>query len=137
MATAAERKVQGQQALLGTRALERWLRSLDQRTASVNRGDTFAATGNGATVDATAAPVKSFALQVTATGAVTSWTVVLETSLDGTTFTVALTHTNVTGSGVTVVTGAALTPSLYWRVRCSAIVLGGGTNVVAAALGMP
>lgn len=101
------------------------------------RSDTFTVAANGTTVDKSAAPLKSFALAVKATGAVTSWTVVLECSLDNTNFTTVLTHTNVTpADGQALFAGTSLTPCMYFRSRVSAITLGGGTNVIATILGM-
>lgn len=101
------------------------------------RTDTYTAAVAGVILDVSAFARESFAMQVTATGAVTSWTVVLEGSLDGATFTTILTHTNVTpGNGFTLYSGEADYPSLYFRSRCSAIVLGTGTNVVVQILGV-
>lgn len=100
------------------------------------RSDTFTGTGNGVTVDASAVGFKHFALQVTETGTVTSWTVVLEGSIDGTTFTTILSHTKAgDGSGVTVWDPRAV-PCLYFRARCTALTLGAGTDVVARILGL-
>lgn len=100
------------------------------------RSDTFTATGSGTTVDSHLAPVKYFSLSVAETGTVTSWTVVLECSLDNTTFTTVLTHTNTSGNGATVFGGTTAFPCLYFRSRASAITLGAGTNVIATILGM-
>jgi len=104
---------------------------------------TFTAAANGTAIDLGAGTAyKHFSLQVKATGAVTSWTVVLEGSLDGTNYSTILTHTNAApGDGLLVPTPAAAAftphPVRYFRARCSAIVLGGGTNVVATILGVP
>ncbi|GAC1501935.1 MAG: hypothetical protein NVS1B10_06430 [Candidatus Saccharimonadales bacterium] len=98
--------------------------------------DTFTIAGNGITAGAASVGVKSFALSVAATGAVTSWSVVLEGSLDGINYTTILTHTNTTGSGVTLFSGASFYPCINFRSRCTAIVLGTGTNVVATILGI-
>lgn len=103
--------------------------------AFFTRTDTHVATGNGVTVDASASPVKYYAIQVKATGEVTSWTVVLETSLNGTQFTTVLTHTNVIGDGEVVYIGTTTSSSLYFRCRCTAINLGVGTNIVVTILG--
>lgn len=101
------------------------------------RADTFTTATNGTTLDAHLAPVKYFTLQVVATGAVTSWTVVLEGSLDNVNFTTILTHTNlVPGTPSAMFGGTTATPILYFRSRVSAITLGGGTNVIATILGM-
>lgn len=101
------------------------------------RSDTFTATGNGTTVNASMSAKKWFSLQVTQTGTVTAWNVVLEGSNDNATFTTLLTHTEATGSGVTVFPAAGVaTPCRYYRARCTSITLGAGTNVVAAIIGM-
>ena len=104
-----------------------------------NRSDTFTTTGNGTTVDASTRPMRSFGIQVTGTGATaTAWTVVVEGSLDNTTFTTILTHVNGTNAnGATVWSSAVNTPCLYFRARCSALTLGSATNVVAVILGVP
>lgn len=102
-----------------------------------SRADTFTTTANGTTVDRSTNPLKSFTLAVKATGAVTSWTVVLECSLDNSNFTTVLTHTNATpADGQAMFSGTSLAPCLYFRSRASAITLGGGTNVIATILGM-
>lgn len=100
------------------------------------RSDTFTTTGNGTTVTVTTAPLSCFSIQVTQTGTVTSWDVRLEGSLDGTTWTQILQHTQVTGSGTTVYSGSVKSGNLYFRSRCAGLVLGVGTNVVAVILGM-
>ena len=104
-------------------------------TGSLFLQDTFTATGNGSTNDANTVPCRDFSLQVTQTGAVTSWDVRLEASLDGVGWTQLLAHTNVDGSGVMKST-TLRTPARFFRNRCAGLVLGGGTNVVARALGV-
>lgn len=107
-------------------------------TAFYQRSDTFTGTGNGGTVDATDSPVSSFALQVTGTGAApTSWTVILEGTLDGTTFTEIMRHDNVQDSnGVTKFSGALRYPCNQFRTRCSALTLGSATDIVVQLLAM-
>lgn len=103
-----------------------------------SRSDTFTGTGNGVTVDASANPHQSFSVQVKGTGAApTSWTALLEGSLDNANFTTVLTHNQTTGDGVVLWTGSSLSPSRYFRSRVSALVLGGATNIVVTILGMP
>jgi hypothetical protein len=103
-----------------------------------SRSDTYTAAANGTTVDVSAQGMKRFGLQVKQTGTVSSWTVLLEVSLDGTNFVTVLTHTKADdGDGAIAFTGANLYPALYFRSRCSAITLGGGTNVIATIVGMP
>jgi len=99
------------------------------------RSDTFVATGNGTTVTVATFPVKYFTISVAQTGTVTSWDVRLEVSLDNTTFTTVITHTNVTGTGVSL-NYISPWPTLYFRARCAGLVLGAGTNVIATILGM-
>lgn len=101
------------------------------------RSDTFTTTANGTTLGDGFQNWKYFTLSVRQTGTVTSWTVVLEVSLDNTTFSTVLTHTNVTGSGVVVFAADAIPrPVLYMRARCTAIVLGAGTNVISTIIGV-
>lgn len=99
------------------------------------RGDTFTTTVNGVTVDASLSPMSAFGIQVKATGTVTSWDMRLEGSLNNSEFSTILSHTNVTGDGVTLWTGTLEAPTLYFRARCAGIVLGAGTNVVVTILG--
>ena len=101
-----------------------------------NRSDTYSATGNGVTVDISATPLKGFAIQVIGTGAAASlWDIRLEGSLDNVNFTQILQHTNTTGDGVVLYSGATLYPSLYFRSRCAGLTLGSATNVVVKILG--
>lgn len=105
--------------------------------AARTRSDTFTTTSNGTTVDASSLGCRVFSLSVVPTGAVTSWDVRLEGSIDNSNFTTILQHTNVVpGSGVLVWSGVTLYPTLYFRSRCAGIVLGAGTNVVATIAGL-
>jgi hypothetical protein len=99
--------------------------------------DTFTGAGNGVTISATVAIVRSFGLQVKGTGAApTTWTVVLEGSLNGVQWTTILTHTNGTNvDGATVWSNAVITPCLYFRSRCVAVTLGSASNIVATIVG--
>jgi len=110
--------------------------SLSPRLGSSDfvRQDTFTSTGNGVSVSLPT-PVQSFTISVKATGAVTSWTALLEGSIDNTNFTTILTHTNVTGDGVALFSGGTLSPSLYVRSRVSELSLGSGTNIVVTIIG--
>lgn len=102
--------------------------------------DTFTTTGVGASGSKTssAQPFRYYTLVVKATGTVTSWTVLLEGSLDGTNWTTLVTHTNAApGDGLAIFETTAPQPVTYVRLRCSAITLGAGTNVVATALALP
>ena len=101
------------------------------------RQDTFTATGNGATVDKSAAPVKKFGLQVKGTGAApTSWDVKLEGSLDGTNFSEVLDHATGIGDGAIMWSGVLDSPCLYFRSRVAALSLGTATDIVVTILGM-
>lgn len=99
--------------------------------------EVFVDTTPGPTQDVSFYPKKVFSLQVNKTGAVTSWDVVLEGSLNGSTWTTILEHTNTTpGDGKMMSTGALLTPVLYFRTRPVSLVLGGGTNIITSSMGM-
>jgi len=103
-----------------------------------NRSDTFTGTGDGTAVNSADLGVKHYSLQVVATGAVSAWTVNLQVSLDGTNYVTILTHTQAAnGTGAVVFSGANVYPALYFRTNCSAITLGGGTNVIAYVVGVP
>jgi hypothetical protein len=97
--------------------------------------ETFTNIATGQIFDVTNRAYKRFSLQVIPTGAVVSWIVILEGSLDGTIFTPILVHTDTVGSGITLF-GAEDTPVMYFRLRCRAVVLGAGTNLQAYALGV-
>jgi len=101
------------------------------------RSDTFTATGNGTTVDCSLNPRSEFSLVVKALGAVTSWTVILEGSLDGTNFTPILTSSGILSAvdGLLITVGSNRYPVLYFRNRLSALTIGAGTSVTATILG--
>ena len=101
------------------------------------RSDTFTGTGSGVTVDASGTPTKTYAIQVVGTGGTaTAWDIRLEGSLDNTSFTQILQHTNVTGDGLVMFSGSLFSPSLYFRSRVAGLTLGGATNVVVTILGL-
>lgn len=102
---------------------------LDILAGFTNSSDTYTAAAVGATVDVHLKPKSNFTIYGVATGAVTSWTVALEGSLDGTNF---FSIGTITNAGVCVsFTGR---PFLYYRTHCTAIVLGPGTNVIVNAI---
>lgn len=104
---------------------------------SSNRADTFTSAANGTTIDVSTKPTKSYAIAVKGTGAsATTWDIRLEGSLDNTNFTQILQHTNTTGDGVVLFSGAVLGPALYIRSRVAAVVLGAASNVVVTILGV-
>ena len=106
-------------------------------SAFSTRSDTYTGTGNGTTVNLTSTPVKAFSIQVKGTGAgATTWDVRLEGSNDGTNFQQILQHTNTSGDGAVVYSGATLSPTLYMRSRCAGLVLGGASNIVVTILGV-
>jgi hypothetical protein len=111
--------------------------SITANPAFATRADIFTTAGNGGTIVQTSAPLQTYAIQVTGTnGAATSWDVRLEGSLDGVKFTQILQHTQVTGDGVVVWSGTLNSPSLYFRSRVAAVVLGlSATNIVVTILG--
>ena len=102
-----------------------------------NRSDSFSATGTGVVINVTNSPTKSYAIQVDNVGGVASvWDVRLEGSIDSGTFTTILTHTNTTGDGVVLFSGAALYPALYFRSRVAGLTLGLASNIVVNILGL-
>lgn len=108
------------------------------------RSDTYTGAANGTTVDVSTKPCSKFSLQVKGTGAAaTAWNVILEGSLDGTTFTQIMQHATsgnnppfgaqADGSTMWVETG----PFLYFRSRSAAtLTLGSATNIVVTIAGM-
>lgn len=102
------------------------------------RSDTYTVTGNGTAINLSTAsiPVKTFAVQVKGTGgAATLWNVSLEGSLNGTDYQELINHATADGDGVVKWTSDK--PILHLRSRCSALTLGGATNIVVTILGMP
>ncbi len=101
------------------------------------RSDTFITTTAGIIVNVTTSPCSVFSLQVKATGVVTSWTVVLEVSLNGTDFNTILTSSGnlMDVDGLLFTTGSNQYPVLYFRSKCTAVSLGAGTNIVVTILG--
>jgi len=97
--------------------------------------ETFTTTGNGAIMDISLYPLSKFTITVTATGVVSAWVVILECSIDGSNFSQIARHTEIIGSGVSIFSGTNLTPSLYFRSRCSSLILGLGTSITATILG--
>lgn len=104
--------------------------------------DTFSTLATGTTIDASAQAVSKFGLQVTtkAGSTLTSWTVVLEGSIDSTNFATLLTHSKGTdGDGGIVFSGANQFPVLQFRSRCTAFTQSTTTStsaVIASIVGM-
>ena len=107
---------------------------LDQKTTS----DNYTTTATGTTADVNVQGMANFSLQCKGTGATpTSWTILLEGSNDNTNFTTLITHTNtVYSDGITASIGP-VGPFKYYRTRCTAITLGGASNIVATVVASP
>lgn len=97
--------------------------------------DTYTTPASGSTIDGSTVLFTQFTLAVSKTGPVVSWEVVVEGSLDGAQFTPILGHTDTTGDGVAMFSGALNAPCLYFRTRCVNIVLGSGTSITANVVG--
>jgi hypothetical protein len=88
-----------------------------------------AAPYTGPTQNASAFSARFYSIQVTGIGGIpTSWEVVVEAGLDNGAFTTVLTHTEATGSGVTLTTGSSYFPANFFRLRCTNLILGVGTG---------
>jgi hypothetical protein len=110
----------------------------DMPIAPKTRSDTYTSATSGTAITLDAQTTGSFGLQVKQTGTVTSWTVLLEISLDGTNYVEILRHTKVDdGDGAYSGTGTTKFPALYCRSRCEAVTLGAGTNAIATIIGIP
>lgn len=99
------------------------------------RTDSFTSTGPGVTFDASANPMKYFGVQVVKVGAVTSWSVDLEGSLDGVVFTKFTTVTNSSPGDSKIQYIPTPTLCAYFRANCTALTLGGGTSISTLILG--
>lgn len=93
----------------------------------------FTTTGAHTAVNASAAPPRTFSLQVTGDGTTTTWSVTLEGSNDNATWSVLTTHNATLGSFVFAVDK----PVLYWRVNCGSLTLGDGTKITTHVLAVP
>lgn len=101
-------------------------------TQSYRHSDTYTIAATGETVDATPSGFRSFGIQVKGTGAAaTAWSIVLEVSLDGTNFATLLEHDSSAGDsdGGIVWSGAADSPSLYFRSRLISVTLGSASSI--------
>lgn len=97
--------------------------------AVVTANHTFTATGNSDVISLPQGALY-YGICSTATGAgLTSYTVVLEGTLDGTNYTTIKSTTQADGDG-TMVFVTTPTPHVKVRLRCSAITLGTATNIV-------
>lgn len=106
----------------------------DQATFRV---DAYTSVTSGTTVVATSTPYKAYAIQVKGTGGTAvTWDVRLEGSLNNVNFSTILQHTNTTGDGAVVWSGAAMSPALYFRSRCAGIVLGTASDITATVVGI-
>jgi len=100
------------------------------------RTDIFTTTASGVTADASTFVSKCYAMEVSGTGApATSWTVVLEGSIDGTRFTTLMSHNTSLGDAAVLLSGANLYPMLYFRSRVSQLTLGPATNITVTIVG--
>ncbi len=99
--------------------------------------DSFSATGTGEVRSSRLNSVmKHYSIQVTGIGATpTSWSVDLEGSIDGVTFSSILTHATGNGNGGMVVSGTSIAPTLYLRSNVTALVLGSATGIKVNILG--
>ncbi len=79
---------------------------------------------------------KWFGIQVKGTGAAaTSWTVELEVSLDGTDYRTLVTHSDTTDSDGDILWISTPAPSLHFRSKVTALVLGSATALVVTIIG--
>lgn len=102
--------------------------------APASQVDTFTATGASSTIISPTYATKFFGIMVVPTGGVTSWTVVIEGGLDGVSFTTLVSHTNVTPGSAKLIWLSNASPVLKYRANCTALVLGGGTNVISTII---
>ena len=118
---------------------DRFFKTYKVRTIASTTNQTFSGiVGVGAlpTVDITASPMVTWTLQVTGVGGVpTLWSVILEGSVDGVTFTETLKHTTIIGNGKSVFSGTTLFLSNYYRVRVLLLTLGPATSISVTVVG--
>ena len=96
----------------------------------------YITTGTGTIVNMTAGPCNYFTIEVKSLTAVaTSWTILLEVSLDGVNFTTLITHTKTIGDGISLGNSTPLA-ALYFRSHVTALNLGSATGISVLILGM-
>lgn len=101
------------------------------------RTQNFTTAVAGPTIDAVSAPPKAFSLQVKGVGAAaTAWSVVLEGSNDGVTFSTILTHGTLDTDGKLLFTGTGFFPCKYFRSRVVSLTLGPATGLIVSSLGV-
>lgn len=119
--------------------VDRFFKPFKVRTIASSTDQTFdAITGTGVfgPVDVSESPMSTWSLQVSGVGGVpTAWTVVLEGSLDGVSFTEILKHTTAIGNGETIFSGTTLFLANYYRVNVTALTLGPATSIEAKVIG--
>lgn len=97
----------------------------------------YDATATDTAVDVSDVGYSKWALQVKGTGAAaTSWTAVLQVSLDGTNFSTILTHTDSTDDDGSIVAIGTPFPALHYRTSVTALTLGSASAISVTAVGM-
>ncbi|MBI4151814.1 hypothetical protein HY496_02485 [Candidatus Woesearchaeota archaeon] len=100
------------------------------------RTDYYTAVATGVSVNVANNPMKCFSMQIKGSGvSANAWEVRLEGSLDGNNYASILQHTNTTGDGEVLYTGASLHPSLYFRSRVVSLNLGSAAQIAVTILG--
>ena len=124
-------------------AITNYAKETGGNLASLVTADTFSsqyqsvadidATGAGTAVNCEAYPLKNFALQVVNQVGASTWSVNVEISLDGVTFTSVLTHDTTDTTGV--VKFIADKPARFFRYNVTDLT-GVGANITVNVLGM-
>ena len=113
-------------------ALQQMQVDLDILAAFILTSDTYTSAVPGTTTNTSTKPKSTFTINSIKTGAVTSYTINLEGSMDGTNW---FTIGTVTGiSAATQTDFVSNHTVLYYRINCAAFVLCGGTNVIVQVL---
>ena len=94
------------------------------------------ATGPSAITDVSGYPLSSFTLQVIGVAAAaTLWSVTIEGSLDGSSFSEIITHQTLLGDGENLYSGTTLFPVNYFRINVTALTLGAAASITVNVLG--
>ena len=97
--------------------------------------DTYTAITTGPSIDLTLYPAAKWSIDVVGNGGTPIvWTVNLEGSLDGTSFSKILQHTDLIGPGSPVYSTGSLYPARYARSRVLLLTLGGASSITASIL---
>lgn len=119
--------------------VDRFFKIPKVRTIASSSSNTFGGLvglGASAVIDVSVSPLVTWTLQVSGDPvAATAWTVALEGSVDGISFTEILRHTTAEGDRESIFSGTTLFLASYYRINVIALTLGGATALDVHVVG--